>query len=187
MAEKAVREGAEKEKLGKLFTKRGFADFQWIDPRKIVVSQWVRMKCTFGCGNFGKNACCPPSMPAVAECERFFREYTDAVVFHFEKRVQDPKDRHKWSKGVNAKLSKLEREVFTSGYEKAFLLFMDSCHLCEECAGERTACKHPRVARPSPEAMAVDVYTTVRDLGFPIQVLPDYEQAMNRYAFLLLR
>lgn len=40
--------------------------------------------------------------------------------------------------------------------------------------------------RPSPEGMAVDVYTTVRQFGFPIQVLADYAQAMNRYAFLLV-
>jgi hypothetical protein len=34
--------------------------------------------------------------------------------------------------------------------------------------------------------MAVDVFTTVRKLGYPIQVLQDYDQAMNRYAFLLI-
>jgi hypothetical protein len=34
--------------------------------------------------------------------------------------------------------------------------------------------------------MAVDVFATVRQFGFPIQVLADYSQAMNRYAFLLV-
>jgi len=50
------------DKLEKLFKKHRFTDFKWIDPEKIVVSQWVRMKCTFGCGNFGRNACCPPNV-----------------------------------------------------------------------------------------------------------------------------
>jgi hypothetical protein len=34
--------------------------------------------------------------------------------------------------------------------------------------------------------MAVDVYATVRQYGYPIEVLRDYSQAMNRYAFLLI-
>jgi hypothetical protein len=34
--------------------------------------------------------------------------------------------------------------------------------------------------------MAIDVYTTVRKAGYPIQVLSDYAQEMNRYAFLLV-
>ena len=173
--------------LEQVFRRHRFTDFRWIDPQRIVVSQWVRIKCTFGCGEFGKNACCPPNVPTVAECERFFREYTDAVVFRFEKKVAKPEDRHKWTRGVNGRLSKMEREVFLSGYESAFLLFMDSCCLCAECSGERRNCRQPRVARPSPEAMAVDVYATVRGIGYPIEVLSDYSQAMNRYAFLMIR
>ena len=81
---------------------------------------------------------------------------------------------------------KLERDVFVAGYEKAFLLFMDGCSLCKECPGERTECKQPRMARPTPEAMAVDVFSTVRSAGFRIEVLSNYEQAMNRFAFLLV-
>jgi hypothetical protein len=40
--------------------------------------------------------------------------------------------------------------------------------------------------RPEADALGVDVYTTVRKLGYPIEVLSDYKQAMNRYAFLLI-
>jgi hypothetical protein len=50
----------------------------------------------------------------------------------------------------------------------------------------REDCKNPRLMRSSPEGMAVDVFATVRQFGFPIQVLSDYTQAMNRYAFLLV-
>jgi predicted metal-binding protein len=87
---------------------------------------------------------------------------------------------------VNSKLSKLEREVFLSGYEKVFLLFMDSCCICEKCSGEREKCKEPKLSRPAPEAMAVDVYTTVRQFGYPIKPLTDYSQKMNRYSFLMV-
>jgi predicted metal-binding protein len=63
---------------------------------------------------------------------------------------------------------------------------MDSCNLCKDCAEERVKCKNKQSARPTPEAMAIDVFSTVRQLGYPIQVLRDYSQTMNRYAFLLI-
>jgi len=176
----------DRKELEALFEKHGYTDFKWINPKEIVVSQWVRMKCTFGCGEYGQNATCPPNTPSVKECRRFFDEYSAGVVFHFEKAVDKPEDRHVWSKGINQELLKLEREVFISGYQKTFLLFMDSCCLCNKCTGIRGECKHPRLARPSPESMAIDVFSTVRQYGYPIEVLSDYSQPMNRYAFLLI-
>jgi predicted metal-binding protein len=172
--------------LEALFAERGYSEFKWIGAKDIVVSQWVRMKCTFGCANYGKNASCPPNTPSVTECRQFFDEYSKAVIFHFEKKVDKPEDRHEWSKGINLELLKLEKAVFFAGYEKAFLLFMDSCCICDDCTGVREECKTPRSARPSPESMAVDVFSTVRRYGYPIEVLTDYSQAMNRYAFLLI-
>ncbi|MFW9974220.1 MAG: DUF2284 domain-containing protein, partial [Candidatus Thorarchaeota archaeon] len=65
-----------------LFTKYEFTEFKWIDPKEIVVSQWVRMKCEFGCEDYG-NASCPPNLPSVSECQKFFHEYTDAWIFRF--------------------------------------------------------------------------------------------------------
>jgi predicted metal-binding protein len=172
--------------LEKLFRKHQFSDFKWIDPQKIVVSQWVRMKCTFGCREYGKNACCPPNTPSVDECRSFFQEYANGVVFHFEKQLENPEDRHEWTKGISKKLLSLEREVFLAGNPKAFLLFMDSCNLCNTCGEERTKCNNKRSARPTPEAMAIDVFSTVRQLGYPIKVLRNYSETMNRYAFLLI-
>lgn len=169
-----------------LFNQSGFTDYKWIDPRNIMVSEWVRMKCTFGCKSYGKNATCPPSMPPVSDCRRFFDEYQVGVIFHFEKTVEKPEDRHAWSRQTNLALLKLEKAVFLAGFQKAFLLFMDSCSLCAECAGKKEDCKNPQSARPSPESMAIDVFSTVRKFGYPIQVLIDYTQAMNRYAFLLI-
>lgn len=175
-----------RDELEHLFNENGYLDFRWIDPKKVVVAQWVRMKCMYGCAEYGSSAVCPPNVPSVNDCERFFREYLDAVVFHFEKVVEKPEDRHAWTREVNGGLLELEREVFIAGYPKAFLLFMDTCEICEDCASDRAECRNQRDARPTPEAMAVDVFTTVKHLGYSIDVLPDYEQAMNRYAMLMI-
>lgn len=144
------------------------------------------MKCIFGCASYGKNATCPPNTPPVDECRRFFEGYRRGVVFHFEKSVDRPEDRHAWTKKVNRDLLELERKVFLLGYQKAFLLFMDSCDMCSSCAGTREECKQPKKARPTPEALGMDVFATVRQYGYPIEVLTDYTQSMNRYAFLLI-
>jgi predicted metal-binding protein len=172
--------------LEELFAGQGYRDFRWLDPGQIVVAQWVRLKCQYGCREYGRNASCPPNVPEVAECARFFGEYSRAAVFHFSVALENPEDRHAWSRQVNRRLLELERAVFLEGYPKAFLLFMDSCGFCQRCAGSRRECKEPRAARPTPEAMAVDVFSTVRKLGYPIQVLPGYRETMNRYAFLLV-
>ncbi len=172
--------------LDTLLAGHGYTDYRLVDPRKIVVSQWVRMKCLYGCKSYGKVASCPPNTPSVPECRQFFDEYRTGILLHFEKRVERPEDRHAWSREVNHALLALERAVFLAGHKKAFLLFMDSCGLCPDCAATRSACKNPQSARPSPEGMAVDVFSTVARYGYPIDVLSEYSQAMNRYAILLV-
>lgn len=177
---------ADRRALEGVFHQRGYTDFKWIDPQDIVVAEWVRMKCRYGCSDYGTNASCPPNVPSVAECRRFFHEYSVAVMFHFEKRVDAPEDRYAWSGSVNRGLLELEREVFLLGCAKAFLLFMDCCQLCSDCAGTEAECRNPEAVRPSPEGLAVDVFSTVKRYGLPIEVLSDYTQPMNRYAFLLV-
>jgi predicted metal-binding protein len=172
--------------LETVFREHGYEDYKWIDPKQIVVAQWVRMKCRFGCPNYGKKAACPPQTPSVSKCEQFFKEYQAAVVFHIHKQFDNPPDRFAWYKKETINLARLERDVFLAGFEKAFFLLFGGCPLCRECKIERSLCKHPEMARPAPEAMAVDVYSTVKRIGYPISVRTDYRQAMDRYVFLMV-
>jgi len=175
-----------REKIEEIVEKHNVNDFKWMDPNKFVVGQWVRMKCMYGCGEYGKTATCPPNVPSIAECKEFFKEYTSALVIHFEKSVEKPEDRHDWSKNINSQLLELEREIFISGHRKAFLLFLDSCTFCDGCPAKLEKCKDPKKARPTPESLGIDVYATVRQIGYTIEVLYDFSQTMNRYAFLLI-
>ena len=176
----------DKARLEAIFIKYGYSDFKWMDPPEIVTAQWVRNKCRFGCYNFGKRACCPPNTPPVLECRQFFDEYTTGAIFHFPKAFEKPEDRHEWSLIINEGLMSMEREVFLSGYHKTFLLPMAPCRVCEECTGKKEDCKNPQLPRPTPEGMGIDVYTTVRKYGFPIEVVSDYFKTINKYAFLLI-
>ena len=80
----------------------------------------------------------------------------------------------------------LTQEVFWAGYYKAFLLPANMCTLCNSCSSNRTGCKNPIVSRPCAEAVGIDVYAVAREMGYPIEVLRDYNQTMNRYAFILV-
>jgi len=173
-------------KIESIIRENGYEDFKWISGGEVVVSQWPRFKCMFGCSSYGKKGTCPPSVPSIHECQRFFEEYSEIVVIHLRKKLDDPEDRKEWSRKNNLNLLKLERAAFLSGHRKAFLLFMDECRICEACPGNRMECKNLQMARPSPEALGVDVFATVHKLGYPIEVLTDYTQEMNRYSFLLI-
>ncbi|MCU0638409.1 MAG: DUF2284 domain-containing protein [Candidatus Krumholzibacteria bacterium] len=176
----------DRKSMERLFEEHGCGDFKFFDPRDIVTGQWVRMKCRFGCHHYGKGALCPPNAPSVAECREFFGEYGEAVIFHFSRRLDDPEQRHEWSRSINRILQKVERAVFLSGKYRAFMMFIDPCNFCEECVGPGGDCREPRAARPSPEGLAVDVFSTARKCGYDIQVLKEYTDEMNRFAILLV-
>ncbi len=98
-----------------------FSDFQWINPQDIKVSQWVRMKCTFGCGDFGSGTC-PPNVPSVEECKTFLNEYSNAVIIRLSKHADKNAYPSDWSKETTKELLEIERLVFLMNYPKTFLL-----------------------------------------------------------------
>lgn len=172
--------------IEKILVSNGFANFKWIDPDEIVVSQWVRFKCMFGCSSYNTRASCPPNVPTVEDCARFFKEYDQALIIHISKKLDDPNDRDRWSNEINKELLRIEREVFLLGNRKAFILFMDECRLCDECSVSGSDCKNKKDSRPGPESLAVDVFQTVKKYDFPIKVLNNYDEEMNRYSILLV-
>lgn len=170
----------------RLATAAGFTDYRWIAGSEVTVGRWVRLKCTYACDEYGCQACCPPNVPSVADCRDFFREYERVLVIHLQKAGDTAQELHRWKRDINTKLLELEREVFLAGFYKAFVLFPGDCSLCPECVPSPTDCRNPGSRRPTPEALAMDVFATARKLGYPIEVLTNRSQVMNRYAFLLV-
>jgi predicted metal-binding protein len=168
-----------------ILTRQGFSDFKWINPKEIVVAQWVRVKCTFGCGDYGLGTC-PPNTPSVSECERFFKEYDNGLIIRLNKFADKNAYPSDWSKEMTNKLLDIEREIFLSGYQKTFLLNQTCCNLCKDCTGNRISCKDKTRSRPSPEGFAVDVYQTVRNAGINIDVVAVNPADISRIAILLI-
>jgi predicted metal-binding protein len=176
----------DKPAIEKIILDKGFEDFKWIYPGGIIISQWVRMKCMFGCPSYNTNGACPPNVPSVDDCRRFMQEYDHGLILHFSRLLKDPADRKDYCIEINKTLLKIERGVFLLGYRKAFVLFTDECHMCSDCTGKREDCKNKKDSRPSPESFGVDVFKTVSKYNFPINVLKDFNEVMNRYSILLV-
>ncbi len=162
-----------------------FLDFRWVSAKDISVAQWVRVKCEFGCSSYGSGTC-PPNTPSVEECRNFFEEYSTAVVIRLTKTADKENYPSSWSRRMTNRLLNLERQVFLLGFPKTFLLNQTCCGVCNECVGNRHDCIDKKNARPSPEAFAVDVYKTVRNVGLEINVVKEPSGVMNRIAILLI-
>jgi len=173
------------ERIESILTKQGFSDFKWINPKEIVVAQWVRVKCTFGCGDYGLGAC-PPNTPSVSECESFFKEYESGLIIRLNKFADKNSYPSDWSREMTNKLLEIEREIFLTGFQKVFLLNQTCCTLCKDCSGNRLDCKDKMKSRPSPESFAVDVFKTVRNAGMEINVVAENPSEMNKIAILLI-
>jgi len=68
-------------------------------------------------------------------------------------------------------MSALEAEAFKLGYRFAAAFAGGDCVLCEVCEGiEDGVCRHPFEARPSMEAVGVDVIATARAAGLDVEM-----------------
>jgi predicted metal-binding protein len=171
--------------IEKFLETKGITDFKWIDPKEIIVAQWVRVKCQFGCSDYCLGTC-PPNTPSVQECKDFFSEYDHGVIIRLTKWADKKAYPSEWSEQMTKKLLEIERQVFLSGNHKAFLLNQTCCDVCQDCPGTRIDCKDKKNARPSPEGFAVDVYQTVRNSGMEINVVSENPSDINRIAILLI-
>lgn len=171
--------------INQLLKKKGFEEFAWIDARDIEVAHWVRIKCQYGCNDYGGGTC-PPNTPPVEECRKFFNEYQKAIIIKLEVEADKACYPSEWSKSMTSKLLSIEKEVFLMNKPKTFLLNQTCCCSCTQCSNDRINCTDKQNARPSPEGFSVDVYKTVNNAGLDIQVITHSPSIINRVAILLV-
>jgi len=153
----------------------GAKEVKLITADTVVTAQWVRAKCQFGCGGYGKSLTCPPNSPTPEETQRMVNAYQHALLIHGDENTP-----------VNRIVVRLEKRMFLDGYEKAFGMGGGPCSLCEECVDSPGLCRYPEEARPSMEACGIDVFSTVKAHGFPIKVLKDENCEPNYYGLVLI-
>lgn len=165
-----------------------------ISAHDVVVSDWVRFKCRYGCKGYAKHLSCPPYAPSPEETRRMLAEYDFALLLRFDgvpgragaSTEELPEDFHPWYKDlilwVNRTAHRLEKMAFYDGHYKAFSFGAYPCIYCEHCVAEETEgpveesirrkCRHMDLVRPSMEAAGIDVFATARRVGWSLNTIP---------------
>ncbi len=165
-----------------------------IRTSEIVVAEWVRFKCRYGCKGYAKHLSCPPYAPMPEATERMIREYETAVLLRFdgvpghETVTPDeiPEDFHSFYRDliiwVNGTVHFIEKTAFYDGFYKAFGFGAYPCIFCDECVAEegagpvdestRRLCRHMDLVRPSMEAAGIDVFATAKNAGWLLSTIP---------------
>ncbi|OHB65359.1 MAG: hypothetical protein A2Y77_07020 [Planctomycetes bacterium RBG_13_62_9] len=155
--------------------KSGVKAAKVVSPADVETAPWVRLKCQFGCDGYGQCLVCPPFTPTPDEMRKVLDSYRRAVLMHFEPQAD-----------VKATVVELEREIFLRGAWKALGLGAGPCYLCKTCVLREGPCRHAEQARPAMEACGIDVFTTVRKAGFPIEVVRTTRQCPDYYGLILV-
>ena len=148
----------------------------------IVVDDRVRMKCRIPrCPSYGRAGNCPPHVPRTEEVRAALSNYRFAVLFKLEGRAtirtHDLEEAKQAVRRQHADVTdiaaKLESLAFNRGYYLAMGLGAGSClhSLCaDEPCGllETGVCRHQDRARPSMEALGIDVFAIARRVGWPL-------------------
>lgn len=153
----------------------GFQDAALIPAHQVITAPWVRMKCRFGCREYGKSLQCPPYAMTPEEFRALLADYSQAIM------VQDMppgRDFHRW-------LLELEQEASQAGFHKALAFGAGPCTLCKACPPSGL-CRYPEQVRPSMEACGIDVYATARNAGFYVEPANRSSQYVRYFGILLV-
>jgi len=198
--------------------------------KDVVVSDWVRLKCQYGCAWYGRCFTCPPFTPTPAQTRKILSEYSEAILLRFvpDKPHANREESVKYETFVRIVAAKVERELFLKQFYKSFALHSGPCVLCKLCVilsptgpfrtasslvkeairkpalikkairkpslvkefGEHRGgikCRFPQIARPSMEALGIDVFATAKNAGFDLKVITSRSEAPTYFGMILVR
>jgi len=150
-------------------------DVRIISPSDVVTAAWVKLKCQFGCDGYSQCLVCPPFTPTSEQMRVVLDCYNRAILIHFGPKA-----------AVKKVVADLEKDFFLSGAWKAFGLSAGPCYFCRRCPVEEGKCRYTERARPSMEACGIDVFSTAKKAGFPIEVIRTRRQCPNYYGLILV-
>ena len=161
--------------------KLGADEARVVDASRIPVEDAVAFKCRVPrC--FGYNNCaeCPPHAPKPTEIRQLLKGYSHGLLFvhrvnsELLKRDRNDKERKAAFRSILDIVSKLESAAFYDGHYLAVGFSAGSCFSslcdpklgCQVLKGEK--CRFPLKARPSMEAVGLDVYNLIASSGWEV-------------------
>jgi predicted metal-binding protein len=155
-----------------------------LSPRQVVVAEWVRAKCLFGCDEPGVHRTCPPHLPEVDFTRRVLAAYGRGILLRVGP-ISGSEKSDAESRRLNDVALALEGELFLAGFHKAWTMGAGPCDICGACTrGEE--CPTPEKARPSLEGCGVDVFATVRNAGWQIDTVKSRTDTYQFFAYVLV-
>ncbi len=171
-------------KIADTLKQKGASEVKIIKSSNVIVDERVRLKCQIPlCETYGKNLMCPPYISSVNDFRQALAQYDQALLVQVSaplhgknrgraKEIFDP------ARVLHELINLGERLCFESGWRFATGLIGGTCRLCEECIVMEPEghCRHPFRARPSMEAMGIDVIGTIEKAGLPDNPFPVAEK-----------
>ena len=155
----------------------------------IILDPRVELKCRVPlCPHYGRSLTCPPNVMPPDRFAMVLSRYSHAIL------VQKRYDQRKMMemlrnvpyqelesspeylaamreifKDFASLMSQLESDSMRMGYRFSAALVGGPCCQCDECIGPGQKCRHPFQARPSMEAMGIDVIATASSAQMAIE------------------
>ena len=173
--------------------KLGAADAVAFKASDIVVDPRANLKCQVPiCPYYGNNLMCPPYVMKASEFQEILSKYAYAVLVQVEMSFPEEliqaaqkaenlavliKDKNHLQNYLqplipslnkfDELINKIEAAAFNLGYRFAAGFSGGTCKLCDECVTKQSgeSCRHPFKARPSMEAVGIDVLKTAEKAG----------------------
>jgi len=161
----------------------GISRAKIIDTKNVAAGNWVRLRCQYGCQEYGKQLTCPPYSPTPEFTRKMLDEYSKGLLMQIEDISFS--DEPKIFIQIKDVVASLEREIFLDGYYKAFGMTAGPCRFCRNCDTTKP-CKYPHQARPAMEACGIDVYQTARNCGFTMEVVKSKEFPCSYVSLILI-
>lgn len=168
------------EHLREFAIEEGAVDAKVVPTNLIVVDERARYKCMYPpCRWYGSSAICPPHLKMTPDVtERLVQKYKYGILIRLEtppEHLAGPE----WTelhKSHELKLKEIVAsvmgEAFNMGYHLNLGFAAGECSICLpkglECTAIHGMCRNPFKAIPAMEAAGIDVYTTVRNVGWEI-------------------
>jgi predicted metal-binding protein len=144
--------------------------FQDIDPRVLIPEQRIIGFCiNNACGNYGTRYTCPPLNGSLEDFIQKLKQYKYGILVQYSKSIilkGNTGGVRETLFDFHNKILMIEDFLTGKGFKSIWGLIGGTCLLCEQC-GAKTGepCRHPDKARPSLEAIGIDVLTLLDKLG----------------------
>ena len=174
------KENAQALNLQKRAIDLGASDAKIISADRISVEDEVVEMCEAHlCKGYGKSANCPPHAMKPGPAREWIGQYETALFFKIDvsPHILVSEDRFKTFKNVYMIASKLEVSAREEGFPLAKGLAAGSCKpvFCKgrscDALEEGGECRYPSLARPSMEAVGINVFKLSKDAGWDIHLI----------------